>query len=101
MREPMMIYRAMRLSIVRSASAPPEPPQKRELVLSMPAQEPPVINVEIPPIEVNVTLDVPEQPAPVVTVNIEDEPIDATVNFKRRPDGSIDSATISENDPEG
>ena len=55
---------------------------------------PPVVNVTTPPAEV--TVNVPEQPAPVVNVNIDDEPLDATVTFKRRTDGTIDSATISE-----
>ena len=57
--------------------------------------QPPVVNVTTPPAEV--TVNVPEGPAPVVNVNIEDEPLDATVKFKRRTDGTIDSAEISEN----
>ena len=59
---------------------------------------PPVVNVTTPPAEV--VVNVPEQPAPVVNNNItiEDEPLDATVNFKRRTDGTIDSATISDNE---
>ncbi len=58
------------------------------------------MNVTTPPAEV--TVNVPEGPAPVVNVNIEDEPLDATVKFKRRTDGTIDSAEISENqEPDG
>jgi hypothetical protein len=53
------------------------------------------ITNEVPPSAV--TVNVPDQPAPVVNVNIEDEPLDASVKFKRRPDGTIDSAQITEN----
>jgi phage portal protein BeeE len=56
--------------------------------------QPPIVNVTTPPAEV--TVNVPEQPTPVVNVNIEDEPLDATVKFKRRTDGTIDSAEITE-----
>lgn len=60
-------------------------------------QPAPVVNItnEVPPAEV--TVNVPESQPPVVNVNIEDEPLDATVKFKRRTDGTLDSAEITEN----
>jgi hypothetical protein len=72
-----------------------EAQSERERALGDPA--PPVVNItnEVPPSAV--TVNVPDQPAPVVNVNIEDEPLDASVKFKRRSDGTIDSAQITEN----
>ncbi len=69
---------------------------ERSVTVNVPDPSVPVVNVTNEVQTPEVTVQVPEQPAPVVNVNIEDEPLDATVKFKRRLDGTIDSAKITE-----
>lgn len=49
-------------------------------------------DVPAPP---TIVINVPPQPPPVVNVQVDSEPVDATVEFQRNPDGTLASAAIT------